>query len=776
MKLWFLFLFFLVCILNLYSMNMNQSQVVKGKVINLKNQLPVSGARISIAEIQKGAIAKTNGEFRIEDVKPGRYTLTVSSVGYEPFVQQIVVTSGRQVIVSISLLESFVETEEVTVTANKNSFSAINESVLISSTQFSVDEAQRYAGSRMDPARMAQNFAGVLGANDTRNDIVIRGGSPIELLWRIDGMDIPNPNHFATQGATGGPVSAVNTMVLDNSDFLTGAYPAEYMDKMSGVFDLRTRTGNREKYEYIGQFGFNGIELGAEGPANENASFIANYRYSFLGLLEVMGIDFGFSGIPEFQDATLVYDWDINDKNRLSYTGIFGISDIFIKESETDDVFTGDFDIQNGTDFFANSVRLRTIFNDKFYTNVIIGFNYQGYRTQLDSITTDQNNNPIDFDKWVENESVEGFYNAKVVGNYSLNRKNQLSFGTETRYRFYDLYEQRFTVAWDSDELFNLSEDGNAVQQLSFINWNLRATEDITLNLGVSSQYFTLNDDITFEPRASLSWAVSPQHSFNFGWGIYDQSLPLITYFAEEGNEDLEFMQSVHYVAGYNFVINEKSYLKAEAYLKDISSVPIDRDPTGTNSFLNSGTTFGNIGFDEFVSDGLGQTYGAELSYFRNFADGYYITSTLSYVRQRYKAADGKWRWGAFDNQFIFNFLAGYEIKLSEKNTIELSIRYTHAGGSPYTPVDIEQSLIAGSTVYDDEQRFELRAPDYSRLDARIDFRQNFSGYSVISYFSVENALGRENLQGFVFDFQNLENQRINQLGIFPVGGVRIEF
>src|SRR6056297_1087006 len=143
----------------------------------------------------------------------------------------------------------------------KNSFQPINEAAIVSSTTFSVDDVQRFAGSRMDPARMAQNYAGVLGSNDRRNDIIIRGGSPTELLWRIDGLDIPNPNHFATQGATGGPVSAINSMILDDSDFLTGAFPASYGDRLSGVFDLHTRRGNMENHEYYGQFGFNGFEF-----------------------------------------------------------------------------------------------------------------------------------------------------------------------------------------------------------------------------------------------------------------------------------------------------------------------------------------------------------------------------------------------------------------------------------------------------------------------------------------------------------------------------------
>jgi len=266
------------------------SQLIKGKIINFKTQQPVSGANIRLQDTKLGAISQRDGSFKIPDVPVGRYTIKISMIGFESQQFQGVISSGKEEVLNVQLQESYVQMNEVKVYAEKNSFNPINESSIVSSSVFSVDDVERYAGSRMDPARMAQNFAGVVGDNDKRNDIVIRGGSPTELLWRIDGLDVPNPNHFATQGATGGPISALNSNVLDNSDFLVGAWSSEYGDKMSGVFDLRTRKGNDEKFEYLGQFSFNGFELGAEGPlpGNQN-SFIINYRYSFLDLLQKNG-------------------------------------------------------------------------------------------------------------------------------------------------------------------------------------------------------------------------------------------------------------------------------------------------------------------------------------------------------------------------------------------------------------------------------------------------------------------------------------------------------
>lgn len=382
-------------------------QNVKGTLINSRNQQFIQSASIQILELQTGAYTKPNGDFLIKDIPVGRYIIRFSAIGFEPRQMNIVVTSGKEVILNVELNEAPITTETITVTGSKGNFVPINETVVVSATEFSVDDAQRFAGSRMDPARMAQNFAGVLGANDSRNDIIIRGGSPTELLWRIDDIDVPNPNHFATQGATGGPVSALNTVMLDNSDFLTGAFPSDYIDKMSGVFDLRTRRGNSDRYEFMGQFGFNGFELGAEGPYGiGNASFIANYRYSFLGLLKKMGIDFGFSGIPMYQDASFKSDFKLSANQRFSLTALWGTSDIYIKESETDAVFTGDFDIKNGTDLLLVGINLTSLFNDKMYGRLTVGTTYSKFRTQLDSITTDIDNKVTDITKWLDRKSV----------------------------------------------------------------------------------------------------------------------------------------------------------------------------------------------------------------------------------------------------------------------------------------------------------------------------------------------------------------------------------
>jgi hypothetical protein len=753
-------------------------QTVKGFVYNSDNRQPVAGATVFIEGTELGAFAGSGGEFEIDNVPVGRHTIRTSSIGYDTFSENIVVTSGKENILNIYLNQSYVEAEEITVTANKSTFTPINESVMVSSTAFTIDDAQRFAGSRMDPARMAQNFAGVVGANDTRNDIIIRGGSPVELLWRIDGLDIPNPNHFATQGATGGPVGAINTMLLDNSDFLTGAFPAQYADKMSGVFDLRTRVPNMQNHEYYGQFGFNGFELGAEGPlVKDKMSYLLNYRYSFLDLMEKMGFDFGFSGIPRYQDGSLKVNLFANEKHRLSLTGLMGVSSINILESETDDVFTGDQDIKNGTDFYGTILNWQYLVSENFYAHFALGSTTGWFNTALDSITTDNDNNVLSLDKWFEQESYEGYHTIKADFNLKAGRNGLLSFGSELRSRFYDFYEKRFTTGADNDDLYYVNKNGNALQTISFINWKNKFSRNFNVNIGVVSQYLDINNEITVEPRLSAEYIINDRNILSAGFGVHRQSLPLVLHYSENTNEELDFMQSVHYVAGYSLMLNQETQMKIEGYYKDLSHIPVEAGDESSWSFANSGTNFGGVAYGvDAVSDGTGRAYGAELSLIKHFTKGYYYNLTASYIRQQYTGSDGVRRFGNFDNVYVFNALAGYEWLISDDFSIEFSGKYTVVGGNPYTPIDMEESSLKNGTYYIDSKAFSLRNSDYSRLDIRIDFRQNLKNMAIISYFSVENLLNTENTLMRVYDAKNDEVEMINQLGLFPIGGIRIEF
>jgi hypothetical protein len=324
------------------------SQNLRGVIVDKQSQSPIPGVTVIILDSAKnvGTTTDINGNFLIKDLPIGRVSIKAILMGYSPVIlRNLILDSGKELVVNFEMEEQVSDLKEVVISAAHDKRIALNEMATVSARSFSVEETNRYAGSLGDPSRMAANFAGVSVAGDSRNDVVIRGNSPTGLLWRLDGVNIPNPNHFGSLGTTGGPVSILNNNLLDNSDFMTGAFPAEYGNALSGAFDLKMRRGNSEKNEFMGQIGFNGFEVGAEGPIGKKkkSSYLANYRYSTLGLLNDLGIKFGYSSIPQYQDLSFKIDIPTGVKyGRFSIFGIGGKSYIELLDKDKKE---GDFTV-----------------------------------------------------------------------------------------------------------------------------------------------------------------------------------------------------------------------------------------------------------------------------------------------------------------------------------------------------------------------------------------------------------------------------------------------
>src|SRR5689334_1087808 len=336
----------LLCCLGgmIMAQDINYRQTIRGIVIDEQSGNVLSNITVTIEGIPSVAsITDSTGTFKLVRVPIGRQTIIASNIGYETaIIQHIEVTSSKEVVIEIKLKEKIKKLNEVIVSSGRPKNRALNDAALVSARQLSVDEAFRYSGTRNDPSRMAQNFAGVSGTNDARNDIIIRGNSPSGVLWRMDGIDIPNPNHYSTLGSTGGPVTILNTNTLKSSDFITSAFPAQYGNAVAGVFDLRMRNGNNEKYEFLGQMGFNGFEIGAEGPLNmeTKSSFLVNYRYSLVAAIQAVGLSVGTgNSTPYYQDASFKVNMPTRKAGTFSWFGLGGESHINFPAKEEDNLY-----------------------------------------------------------------------------------------------------------------------------------------------------------------------------------------------------------------------------------------------------------------------------------------------------------------------------------------------------------------------------------------------------------------------------------------------------
>ncbi|MEA3446159.1 MAG: TonB-dependent receptor, partial [Bacteroidota bacterium] len=624
---------------------------------------------------------------------------------------------------------------------------AINKMATVSARSFTVEETERYAGSLGDPSRMVSNYAGVAMTNDSRNDIIIRGNSPSGLLWRLDGIEIPNPNHFGAFGTTGGPVSMLNNNLLTNSDFFTSAFPAEYGNAMSGVFDLRMRAGNNEKPEYVGQIGFNGFELGAEGPFKKGgkSSYLVNYRYSTLGVFNALGIDMGTGlAIPQYQDLTFKLNFPGTKYGRFSLVGMGGLSYIELHDSKVatsnnqdDSNYNyGGIDLDYGSDLGVIGLSHLYFFNEKTRIQSYISVLATRTSTYIDSLKFDdagsiiQNTNY----KFYESTGTEVKYSASTHLKSKFNSRNNASVGV-----YYDIYQVNYLDSVRVNEINgfanNLDSKGNISLLRAYGQWQHRFNDKLTLNAGVYSHYVDLNKETTFEPRLGLKYNLTNTQSLSLGYGLHSQMQPRLYYFQQSlvdsinmvystPNKEMKMSKSHQFVLGYDRLFSENLRFKTELYYQSLYNIPVS-ETNPDFSLMNGGDSFGGQMEDSLVNNGTGTNYGVEFTLERFFNKGYYLLTTLSLFESKYEGHNGTERNTAFNGNYVVNILGGYEFAIREHNALSVSLRTVYAGGKRFIPIDIDESIETNTTAYNWNNAYEDRFDDYFRTDLRISFKMN---------------------------------------------------
>ena len=761
------------------------TQTIRGKVLDKQSQTTLPGATIVVLATDplKATQTDIDGKFRIENIQVGRHQIKITFLGYKDIVMPIVLSSGKELVLNLEMEESMLDMQEVVITASSAKAKTQNEMVGISSRMLTVEEANRYAGTRNDPARMAGNFAGVSGGNDTRNDIVIRGNSPTGLLWRLDGVDIPNPNHFGNNGASSGPISMLNNNTLANSDFMTGAFPAEYINAMSGVFDLKMRIGNNEKYEYTGQFGMNGIELGAEGPLSKkkNASFLINYRYSNLIIFQKMGINFGSGSTPIYQDGSYKFNFPYK-KGVVSIYGLGGVNEIalLVKNKKDGDLFGSDYlDFRWKGSMYTTGINATRFVGKSSYVRATLAYSIDGYANQIDST------NRVDWKTVLYNN--EKYYRYKLSTNLMYNNK----INSHITWRS-GIYQDKINYDYNDRHYFTgsgghtdvLSSNGYTFFTRAYSQAMIKVNDKLTFYPGVSFLHLALNNKTGAEPRFSMSYAFSNLQKISLGYGYHQRAQDLTLYLFKttlndgtqiESNRNLDFTKAHHVVLGYDISLNEHLRLKAETYYQTLSSIPVTISPSSF-SFVNAGADFGIPIRDSLQSTGTGSNIGLELTLERFFYKGFYFLTTLSLYDSKYKGSDGIERSTAFNGNYISNALIGKEFKIKERNFLSFDYKVVYAGGRRYTPVDEPESQLRMRTVYQWDKAYENQFPAYFRMDLKITYRLNQKRITQEWAFSAENFTNHKNLFAQEYNANTGQLMKVYQLGFFPVGLYRINF
>ncbi len=756
------------------------TQDIRGIVIDQNTGVPLIGATVLLLDHKPllGTITDNQGYFRLEGVPLGRRGIRVDYLGYQSvFREGLDINAGKAFMVNIEMEESAIMGEEAEVRANLNKGQALNEMALVSARSFNMEEAERYAGSWGDPARLVANFAGVQSPADQSNDIIIRGNSPAGLLWKMEGVSIYNPNHFGSIGSTGGPISMINNNMLANSDFYSGAFPSQYGNATSGVFDLNLRNGNNQDREYTAQVGFNGFEFGAEGPFSKdsNASYLISYRYSSLAFFESLGLKVGVPAIPYYQDLTFKVDIPLSEKGRLSVFGLGGINHISseLEEDKSYDYFrsnawTGAAGLSH-LHYFNEKTRLRTILSWGGIRNFGID------STTRDGILTDQ--------------YVQDFQEQKITLQSDVRRRlssrDHLVGGVEISYIRASYIDSVYVPDWN---LFykTANTTGNMLLFRSFISWKHKFSENFQLVSGLHYQQVSLNKNLALEPRVSLSWKLSDRQEISLGYGLHSQTQPRAIYFSEtlvdtanlkyvQTNRHLGFTKSHQLVAGYQVLFDTKHRLKSEIYFQKLFDVPLTSYPSHI-SMINYGGSFNSSVYDSLENKGDGWNMGLELTMERFFANNFYYLATISLFDSKYRASDGEVRNTVFNGNFIVNILGGYEWKIGRQDAISLDGRLSWAGGLRTVPIDLEASREAGETVRDYSRAFESRDDDYFRIDLRIAYKWNLKKTTWTFAADIQNVTNHINPFYKEYNPETEQIEQVSQIGIIPAGIIRVNF
>ena len=766
----------------------NYTQTLKGTVLDKTVKTPLVGATVALTSTQpaRGAVTDSDGRFRLPDVPVGKHSLRITYLGYkEFFTANVTLNSGKETELVIEMEEDLVQAGEVVIRAALEKQKPLNELSTVSARTFSVEETQRFAAAVNDPARMASSFAGVAMPADGTNYIAIRGNSPNGLLWRMEGVDIPNPNHFSSVGTSGGGISILSAQVLTNSDFVTGAFAAEYGNALSGVFDLRLRKGNSEKHEYTIQAGVLGLDAAAEGPlrlGGQSGSYLINYRYSTLSVLSKIGVNIG-DATTNFQDLSFNFWMPAGKAGVFTLFGMGGLSDQ-TQRSEADSLlWNEEEDKRYAYDFLANTGVLgmthSLILNDKTYLKTVVAASGTENGERVDKLLDDYTPR-----REFDNDLLQTKLTVSTTLNHKFNARHFLRAGGYVNFMHFNFSQHE----WDDDDERleeQLQNQGSGTSVNTFAQWQYRATERLTLNAGVHGLFFLLNNTWSAEPRASVKYALTERQSLSFGYGLHSQIQPLGTYFTKitgddgsfaEPNRNLDLTKAHHFVLSYDYSLPGNWHLKPEIYYQALTNVPVNGAEADAFSLLNVTQGFVN---ESLVNTGKGRNYGLELTAEKFLTRGFYFMLASSVFRSEYQGSDGVWRDTRFNSTFINTLTAGKEWDWNRKGknrTFGVNVKITHMGGLRESPIDLAASQAKGETVYDDTRAFEDRMPAYFRLDTGVRLKRNFRTVTTTLGLDLQNTTNRENVFGRYFDEKTGEIKYYYQTPLIPVLSYKLEF
>jgi hypothetical protein len=777
-------LIFLSCLLH-SSYGQDLTQIVRGKVLDSDTKAPLPYANIVVRTIDPpiGATSDTDGIFRIDRVPIGRHDLQVSYIGYETkVVPELLITSGKEVVLEVELKENILKMESVVVDAYTKKDKPLNSMSTLSARTFSVEEARRYAGGFDDPARLASAFAGITSSNLRDNSIVVRGNSPKGMLWRLEGVEIPNPNHFANLSTFGGGgISALSTLVLGNSDFFTGAFPAEYGNAVSGVFDIKLRSGNNEKHEHAFQLGTMGIDVSSEGPLGKDsrASYLFNYRYSTFGLVRSVFPEEVKDFAPVYQDLSFKINIPTRKSGVFSFWGLAADDlDDFTAEQDSSlwEMDDDRMDYILTERIGALGLNHRYIFQKNAWLNTSLAVTGDYMKYDVEILGFDLN--PYDYE-YIDARNYKYTFASVYNRKFSAKHANRTGFMVDNMHyntvlKYAPVYDEGLISVADEKDASNLVQ--------AFTQSKFSITERFRVNAGLHGHYFDLSKELVMEPRLGLTCDIGNVQSVSIAYGKHSRLEPLTLYFARvndginitQPNKDLKVSKAHHLVLAYDISLNPNLRLKIEPYAQFLYDVPVIPDSNFSVLSMEADWYFN----EELINDGTGKNLGIDITLERFLHNGYYYLFTASFFDSKYKGDDGIERNTRFNTRWVFNLLYGKEWVLgSQKNRIlGVNARLNFFGGKRATPVNMSESILAEDVVYDYSRLFEDQESNQYFVSVALNYRINKKNHTSIWSLQMANLLLDKENYGLYYNYKTKQVEPWEFAVPIPNLSYKIEF
>ncbi|MDV3462925.1 TonB-dependent receptor [Elizabethkingia miricola] len=767
-----IFLFLLAIALQIFAQT--PTQTIKGLVLDASSNKPIENAIFSINNTEIFTKTDISGNFNLKNIPVGTYTFKISAENYETyFISEAIINSAKETNLNIFLSEKIKTIDEVVIKQKINKQTPLNATASVGAKMLSMEEASRYAGGFDDPARLVSTFAGV-SSNVGNNGISVHGNNPKYLQWKLEGIEIPNPNHFADTNTFGaGILSGLSSHNLGNSDFFSGAFPAEYSNVLSGIFDMNIRKGNTGKKERTFQAGFTGFDYAEEGPFKKggNSSYIFNYRYSSLSLLKSLFPQDAGKGI-KYQDLSFKLNFPTKKAGTFSLWGL-GMKDFTGIDAKTNpndwetiaNKQTMNIDYKLGTLGLSHKI----LVNEKSYIKSIIATTSNNINIDVDLIDQNGNLNP---DSNVKNSTTNIILSSYINTKFSPKNINKTGF-TITNMRYHMLI--------DKNSLNIVNNNGNSFLMNVYSNTTYNISNNLNFNIGVSSQYFALNNKFTIEPRFGLKYYLSSEHILSFGYGLHSRLESLNYYFSKNPsynneliNKNLDFTKSHHFAVDYDFNISQNAHFKTEVFYQNIYNVPVIKD--SSFSILNNVNDWFVNG--KLENTGKGRNYGIDVSLDKYITSGFYYNINASLFSTEYTGGDNIWRKTRFDRNYAINILGGKEWTFGkEKNrAFGTNFRLIYQGGDRYSPIDLGNSIIKQDVVFDENRAFSQQLSPSFVTHFTFLYRVNKKKSTQEIALKILNANRYKEFYDFRFNYKTQGVDEHRDAIIIPNLSYKIEF